>query len=426
MNQRRKKSHSEQEIKDLRLLRPAHGGFCVGFDDSGVIFVRQGLPGELVDVKTYDAKGRVRFAQVTKVKEPSEWRRESIWKTATESGLGGAELAHVHPAYQLQWKTEVLADTLRRIGSGQTAEAFSTFFSNEEAGPVLAQHRLEGEDGKRTRAEFVVDANGRLAMHKVASMDLVAVDEYPLGTAAIANHEIFSSDSAFAELLHESERIRIIDTADGVFVRIGQQWYNKHAHPIPIGLVHYRVGDSLLAADPNGFWQAGKGSAELLSDTVRELMPAGDEPVLELFSGAGLLSRVVSAQTDGHSRYVLAVEGNEMASRIGPKNAPQAHHLAAEISVQSLGELINQLPQKPFRVLADPPRQGLGAQLVRELVASKPLSVLLVSCDPAAFAADAKQLGRLGYLPQKLTILDLFPDTHHFETVCLFEPIPNS
>jgi 23S rRNA (uracil1939-C5)-methyltransferase len=68
-------------------------------------------------------------------------------------------------------------------------------------------------------------------------------------------------------------------------------------------------------------------------------------------------------------------------------------------------------------VLLDPPRAGAGAVVIERLAALAPPHLVYVSCDPATLARDLKLLAAYGYLLQRLTVLDMFPQTFHVETV---------
>jgi 23S rRNA (uracil1939-C5)-methyltransferase len=81
---------------------------------------------------------------------------------------------------------------------------------------------------------------------------------------------------------------------------------------------------------------------------------------------------------------------------------------------------LTSLETRPEFVLADPPRAGLGKSAVRELLRLKPPRLNIVSCDPATFARDLGTLLAGGYRLDRLTLIDLFPQTYHIETVaCL-------
>ena len=70
-------------------------------------------------------------------------------------------------------------------------------------------------------------------------------------------------------------------------------------------------------------------------------------------------------------------------------------------------------------VVLDPPRQGAGKDVVEAIVEVGPERVVLVACDPAALARDLGSLLRGGYRLEGLRALDMFPHTHHFETIAV-------
>jgi tRNA/tmRNA/rRNA uracil-C5-methylase (TrmA/RlmC/RlmD family) len=76
----------------------------------------------------------------------------------------------------------------------------------------------------------------------------------------------------------------------------------------------------------------------------------------------------------------------------------------------------------PDVVVADPPRRGLGRELVDALCARAPDRVVHVACDPAALARDVALFGARGYRLAELRAFDAFPMTHHFECVALLVP----
>jgi 23S rRNA (uracil1939-C5)-methyltransferase len=71
----------------------------------------------------------------------------------------------------------------------------------------------------------------------------------------------------------------------------------------------------------------------------------------------------------------------------------------------------------PDFVLADPPRTGLGKTVVARLARLAPKRIVIVACDPATLARDLPGLLAAGYEIDRLTMVDLFPQTFHLETV---------
>ena len=71
-------------------------------------------------------------------------------------------------------------------------------------------------------------------------------------------------------------------------------------------------------------------------------------------------------------------------------------------------------------IVLDPPRSGAGAATLEAIVALSPATVVYVACDPVALARDVATLRDLGYDLESATAWDLFPMTHHVETVASF------
>ena len=68
-------------------------------------------------------------------------------------------------------------------------------------------------------------------------------------------------------------------------------------------------------------------------------------------------------------------------------------------------------------VLLDPPRSGSEKGVIRMIAELGPREISYVSCDPSILARDLRELLDAGYRIESLTALDLFPQTHHVETI---------
>jgi 23S rRNA (uracil1939-C5)-methyltransferase len=86
----------------------------------------------------------------------------------------------------------------------------------------------------------------------------------------------------------------------------------------------------------------------------------------------------------------------------------------------SAEEFLRDLTDTPNLIVADPPRAGLGCEATAELLRVAVPQLTIVSCDPATLARDLRQL-LATYRIERLTLVDLFPRTYHFETVAHLE-----
>jgi 23S rRNA (uracil1939-C5)-methyltransferase len=101
----------------------------------------------------------------------------------------------------------------------------------------------------------------------------------------------------------------------------------------------------------------------------------------------------------------------------------QAEKLALSLQTKcadlSASESLQALPE-PDAVLLDPPRAG-AINVMAELIRRKTDRILYVSCDPATLARDLAQLVQADYEVIKAGIMDMFPQTHHVETMVLLK-----
>ena len=145
------------------------------------------------------------------------------------------------------------------------------------------------------------------------------------------------------------------------------------------------------------------------------------ERVLDLYAGVGLFT-VFLADAVGPEGRVDGVEGDARAVAHGRENVaayPWAHLHAGSVADVLAG------PEVSGRcdvVVLDPPREGAKRAVVEQVVGRAPRAVVLVGCDPAAFARDVSLFAESGYTLEQVRAFDLFPMTHHVECVALLEP----
>jgi 23S rRNA (uracil1939-C5)-methyltransferase len=115
---------------------------------------------------------------------------------------------------------------------------------------------------------------------------------------------------------------------------------------------------------------------------------------------------------------VIGVEENETAIEFAMRNAAAARLDNAVFHTASVRRfLAEDTLQRPDFVLLDPPRAGTEKQTIYDLIALRPEHISYVACEPSVLARDLKRFVEKGYRIETLTALDLFPQTHHVETV---------
>lgn len=418
----------EERILELRIGEPAHGGACVARDEQGrVVFVRHALPGELVRARLTSVRKNLAWADAVEVLDPSEDRVESVWPAAGPGGVGGGELCHVAPEAQRSWKGTVIRGQLRRVGGPSLAEAV------EGLGGVRV-HPAPGDEsgdltGRRTRIELVIDEEGRAGMHRYRGKEVIALDSMPLAVESIQGLGLFTPGSSWQGLWRPGERIRVVApngeapvllTSRGSFNSLGEGVEAERliwTVDVDGRRIDYRVR-------PEGFWQTHLKGAEVLANAVlAAASPSEGDRVLELYSGAGLFTRPL-AEAIGAKGRLVSLEGDEGAVADAAENlAPYGwvDAFVGGVDAQGVAELNGQLEGRPDLVVLDPPRAGAGLEACSAIAQTGARRVVLVSCDPAAGARDLRGFTEAGYRLARFTAWDLFPHTHHVETLALLE-----
>lgn len=416
-------------LPSLRALRPAHGGTCFAVHPDGrPVFIRHTLPGEIVDATVTKERSRLLHADATTIIEASPHRRPHVWPEAGPGGVGGADLGHVKPEYQRTWKTDVIADQLSRVGGTATYESVKKAIGAQ----ALAVEPATGDESgellhRRSRVEFEVTKNRRLAMTRVDSHDLVEIHDMPLADESILDLDLLG-DSPWKRLYRPGKRVRALaPNAGGRRIVIGNQTFNsrrRRVRDIATWSVEYRGHTAEFDVNTHGFWQAHRSAPHDLVRTVMDF--AGVRPgdsVLELFSGAGLFSYFLAHAAGQHGRFI-SLEGSRVAvsdARHNLRKLDTPRDLrVGRINSQSIMRAWSDLEERPDLIVLDPPRAGAGKEILTTIGMIGPEQVVLVSCDPAAGARDIRDLMARGYTLTNLRAIDLFPQTHHVEIVATF------
>ncbi|MGK3957433.1 class I SAM-dependent RNA methyltransferase [Arthrobacter sp. R4] len=451
---------STTEVKELVLdVGPvAHGGHCVARHEGRVIFVRHAIPGEKVRARLTDAGEAAKFwrADAVEVLEASPDRVEHFWHAADSRRawthghppVGGAEFGHIALERQRSLKAAVLTEQLQRlaaVGQFPGGEVTVEAVAGNSAGADPTYDADTGL-GWRTRASFSVTAAGKLGMHAHRSDHIIALREMPLASAGINRLRLWNIDlqgiervevaapangsrplvllapapgtkpkrlSAIAAQLPEDVSVATFDPlTDDVQQLRGRTWVQESAAGH-----EYRVTGA-------GFWQIHRDAPEALVGAVTGFLHDGGflspgSVVADLYAGAGLFTAPL-ADAVGETGSVLSVEGAPGTSKDARKNlhgAPQV-----EIAQGRVERILRQKPRNFDALVLDPPRAGAGKAVVGQLMAASPRAIAYVSCDPASFARDVGYFQQGGWSLAGLRALDLYPHTHHLETVALLVP----
>ena len=317
---------------------------------------------------------------------------------------GGCHYQHAPYEYQLAAKLRILTEELRRLGKIDPPGEIAT---------VSAEPW-----GYRNRAQVHIE-DGRLGYREARSHRLCPIDHCPISSPKL-NDTIGSlvrmmRDSRWPRFVRSLEiftderevQINVLDT-DRPVARRFFDWCAEEIPGLVPGALDY---DGRFRVSSNSFFQVNRFLADRLVETV--LGDLSGATALDLYAGVGLFSLPLARRFQN----VTAIESGGGAVRDLQFNATRAELANIHAEQRTAEEFLAGLRQAPDFMLLDPPRSGIGKTVVERLTALRPRRVTIVACDPATLARDLAGLVANGFRLDKLTLVDLFPQTFHLETV---------
>lgn len=411
----------EQASLELTVGPVAHGGWCVARHDGRVVFVRHALPGERVIAEVTEETTRFLRADAVQVLDPSPDRVVPPCPYAGPGRCGGCDWQHATQEAQRGLKAAVVAEQLSRL-AGIERE-------------IVVEEVPGAKDGLgwRTRVQFAARPDGALGFRRHRSHDIEVVDacliahpeveavgaEQREWQGASAVEVIASSTGDRAVVVRPRPRRSVavpdLDAPASILLDQGK------GHTVPrkgSGVLREQVGDREFRVAGSGFWQVHPGAAETLLDAV--LSYAAPEPgewALDLYCGVGLFAAGL-AEGVGEQGAVFGLESEASAvrdARANLRDLPQARVERGRVE-----EALDRFQiERADIVVVDPPRSGLGRDVVHRITSLESSRIVYVSCDPATLARDLAWFGDDGYGLVDLRAFDAFPMTHHVECVAL-------
>lgn len=179
-----------------------------------------------------------------------------------------------------------------------------------------------------------------------------------------------------------------------------------------------RVASREFTLDAGGFWQVHPEAASTLHDAVDGMLADRVDPDathFDLYGGVGLFSATLAGRGAGD---IITVESDRRATEHAARNLAD---LDVHAVTSRVDRFLDGIPSETRAgvVVLDPPRAGAGRAVVESLDTLDPEAIAYVACDPVALARDLGTFRELGWKVVTMRAFDLFPHSHHFETVAL-------
>ena len=377
----------------LTIEKLVYGGDGLARPDGKVILMPFVLPGERVRAAVEREKNDLFRGRLIELMEASGQR--VVPQCPYFQRCGGCQYQHIDYAAQVEDKRSILREVLRRVGKID----FDGDIGAISAEPWQYRNRvqLHIEDGAVGYFEH--------GSHKLCTITHCPISSPRLNEAISVLHANLSGIPAFSasvDLFTNETDVQI-----NVVERVPRSVYTFLESLGTSGPIEYGG----LQVSRNSFFQVNRFLIDRLVESA--LADSQGETALDLYAGAGLFTVELARRF----RKVTAVESGRSAFRDLQCNAKNRAH-AVEATTE---EYLSRLEERPDFILADPPRAGLGKRVIQELVRIRSPRLAIVACDPATLARDLQGLLSAGYRIGKLTMVDLFPQTFHIETVVQLE-----
>ncbi|HYY57980.1 MAG TPA: class I SAM-dependent RNA methyltransferase [Pyrinomonadaceae bacterium] len=388
---------AEGATEEVLIERIVPGGAGLAHSNGQTIFVGLAVPGDRLRVHVYQRRGRASFASIMEVIEPSPLR---ISPPCPYFGrCGGCDFQQLNYQSQLDAKVAIIRDCLRRIAHIEPPENIPITPS-----PLRWQYR--------SRAQWQHDPVRRhLGYFERGSHRVCDVVECPVIVPQLQETLTHLRARAQDGSLPEAQEFQSVagDEGASLIPPVG---------PITTREVTRAIGGHRYRFGADGFFQINH---ELLPSLIEAAVgDAHGESAIDLYCGVGLFTLPLARRF----AHVTGVESDESAINYARSNLQDAQLANATFHCAKVSDWLKADGQRSAPVdliLLDPPRAGLEAEAIGGILALSPRRISYVSCDPATLARDLKRLIEGGYRLDSIAAFDMFPQTHHVETVASLE-----
>ena len=398
-------STKENPPAEIEIEKLVYGGDGLARLEGQVVLMPYVLPGERVAFRPQKMKAGLLKGTQVEILQPSSQRIKARCEYYTH--CGGCHLQHTDYAFQVTQKVSILRETLRRIAG----------LDYEHEIPAIT-----GEPwGYRNRVQLHFKA-GTCGFHKAESHSIQGISHCeissPVLNEAIARIQPAVKKQEWPDFLRSLElftngtdiQLNVLETNRPVAARFFT-WLRELMPAMAAGDILYEAAGERFRISGGSFFQTNRFLIDALVNEV--LADEHGEDAVDLYAGVGLFTLPIAKRF----QRVQAVERGGSALRDLQFNAETTKLTNVTAQRGGAEEFLRELQSAPDWVVADPPRAGLGKEATTELMRLKPPRLTIVSCDPATLARDLKVLLAGGYNIRRVSLVDLFPQTYHFETV---------
>ncbi|MBQ9938389.1 MAG: 23S rRNA (uracil(1939)-C(5))-methyltransferase RlmD, partial [Oscillospiraceae bacterium] len=442
----------KNDIVTIDITDTTAEGSGVGRVENMVVFVQGAFTGDKLKAKIIKCTKKYCIGKIEELIVPSKSRTDCVCEAFPR--CGGCMFPHISYDAELEMKRRWVEENFRRIGGFEidvkriVASPNTEGYRNKGIYPVTKDENGAVRAGFYARHSHRIAGKAECALHPAFFGDIVKevtaflkeenisiYDEESkkgLVRSIFIRHGEISGDTMVClvvngdsipkeELL--AQRLAKIPQVTGVVINTnttdGNVLLGEKCRTVS-GQGH--ITDTLRGLKfniaPTAFYQVNRRGAELLYGIAEDYAAPEGGLLIDLYCGAGTIGLSMAKRAE----RVIGAEIVPSAVDNAKENAKRNGVANAEFILADAGEAAVELEKRgehPQVVILDPPRAGCSAEAIEAVVRMAPDRVVMVSCNSATAARDAKLFAELGYHPREITAVDMFPRTGHVETVVL-------
>ncbi len=432
-----------KDIIETEILSNGMNGEGVARTDGKVVFVPYTLKGERVRATIRQIKKNYITASVIKVLSPSKHRVTPSCPHYYK--CGGCDMGHISEEYRREILIAELQNNLKKIarldiapsefiacdGSQSVRNKLSMPFGMENGKVVLGLYKQDthvvvqvecGMSGKLAKeiARIVTDfANAKkLSVYNSDTGKgllrhlIVREIEGRASATLVINAKKFDGEKELSWMMPDGVDFFVCPNEKHNNVIMGETVRLVKGKP------HIDVEVSGVKAElgPLSFFQVNDVIRDKLYESAIGCIRS--DTLVDLYSGIGITSNLAAKKCN----KVIAVE-------CVPQAVDDADVTAAlngnEDKIKNIcgkvQEVLSDIKIEAGQcdVLVDPPRKGCGREVMQAISRLQPQNLIYISCNHATMCRDIRDFldVRPDYVPTVCKVFDMFPATHHTETL---------
>jgi 23S rRNA (uracil1939-C5)-methyltransferase len=402
---------------EVTIERILPGGFGLAHADDRTIMVALAAAGDRVRVRVERVKGNVSFAVIEEIITPGPNRIEP--PCPYFGRCGGCDFQQMNYQAQLDAKLEIIRDCLRRLARIENIPDF-------QVTPAPDPWHY------RSRAQWQYDAiRQKLGYFESGSRNVCDVADCAVLAPELQNTLEDLRARMAGGSLPDARDFRAVLGDEGVSIspplRGSSPTVREDLDSQDVRDITRTLHGESYHFNAESFFQANDALVPQLIDTA--VGDAKGETAVELYSGVGLFTLPLARR---FSR-VIAVESDTAAAKFARESLASAGLTNADVATRDVGVWLEDVKRHDLSrlsnasaaalknqidfILLDPPRVGAESRVIAGVLGLRPRRISYVSCDPATLSRDLKKLMAGGYHLAAISAFDMFPQTHHVETV---------